>query len=109
MSLNDDTPPRPKTFVLKTADQCELWKARICAKCFFSTHHDPFLVKDEDCIRDMNPVAEGEILAARPPLEWVGRMWLIIIGSLHDDLFIKLTHVQHAFFLDQHQAESYDK
>ena len=95
MSLNDDTPPRPKTFVLKTADQYELWKARICAKCFFSTHHDPFLVKDEDCIRDMNPVAEGEILAARPPLEWVGRMWLIIIGSLHDDLFIKLTHVQH--------------
>jgi hypothetical protein len=63
MSINDASPP-PKKLLLRTADQFELWKARISAQCFFATQHDAFTITDAACVTAMTavPAADGNLV-----------------------------------------------
>ena len=78
--------------VLRTADQYYLWKARINASCWAATRIDVFSVTDTFCRKKMEDyVAEEKVDRADP----IGKCWTLITQSLHDDLFLKLVHVEH--------------
>jgi hypothetical protein len=75
---------------LRTADQYALWKARISATCWAKTKQNVFDVTDDKC--GFGPLPDGQ---ERKIPEWVGIAWMSLIESLHDELFIRLVHVEH--------------
>ena len=77
--------------VLRTADQYHAWKTRVSNKCWAQTGIDVLLVSDDTCAKAMK--ADLEVKES-DRLNWVGKCWLAITGSLHDDLLIKTSHVQ---------------
>jgi hypothetical protein len=94
MSLTDSSAAaaaalRPVTVILRTADQYHLWKARISTACWSATRANVFEVSDNDCDKGLKVFAAGETKS-----DWVGRCWSIVTNALHDELFMKLAHVQ---------------
>jgi hypothetical protein len=89
MSLIDKT--FATKLVLKTADQYELWKARIEAVCWTYCHTNIFEVTNKAAYDALESKDSKEI-------EWVGKCWLTIVGSLDSDLFQKLMHVRKGEF-----------
>jgi hypothetical protein len=86
---------------LRTAEQYHLWKARVHAACWAATRLDVFTITNEVCdTLAASPSTSEEKDKPRPASESpkvkdpVGKCWTLITGSLHDDLFIKLVHVQ---------------
>ena len=90
MSLNaDDSRLTAVKTLLRSTDQFQLWKARVTAACWSSARRDIFTVTDDQCIEAINAAEKGE-----QKNDWVGKSWLILINSLHDDLFIKVAHIE---------------
>ena len=98
MAATTETSPK---MLLKTADQYLVWKSRVSDACWAATHRDPFAVEDTDCKRGLDAyiaAQETRVKAAKGdapegPQDWVGKCWLIITSSLHDDLYRKVSHV----------------
>jgi len=94
MDLNaDDTGAASGTRVpmLKTADQYQAWRTRVSNKCWAQTGKDITLVTDDVCEKAMKAALENKEFEQ---LNWVGKCWLAITGTLHDDLLNKVAHVQ---------------
>ena len=77
--------------MLKTADQYQAWRTRVSNKCWAQTGKDITLVTDDVCEKAMKAALENKEFEQ---LNWVGKCWLAITGSLHDDLLNKVAHVQ---------------
>jgi hypothetical protein len=91
MSLTaDGASPAPKKLLLRTADQYALWKARTSAACWAKTSRDVFIVTDDECGFALLPEGEEQVIP-----DWVGKAWMTLCESLHDELFIRLVHVKH--------------
>lgn len=76
--------------ILRTADQYHLWRARTSAACWAATRMQIFDITDDECGRATKAWLESD----RKSIDWVGRCWQIITTSLHDELFLKLIHVE---------------
>jgi hypothetical protein len=76
---------------LKTADQYDLWKGRVADACWSVTHKSLFEVTDEDCKAAINAFEIAN--EAKKPQDWVGKCWMIVTGSLHDDVYRKIAQV----------------
>ena len=93
------------SIVLKTADQYDLWKARVSDACWAATHKNLFDVSDEDCkatLAAFEDAAERKAKAKKPdevvqgPQDWVAKCWMIVTGSLHD-VYRKVCQVPRGF------------
>jgi len=89
MSLNDSDATTKVKIILKNAEQYQLWKARVSAACWAATRQDIFEVTDQTCLRALEGFDKGEVKH-----DWVGKCWIIITSSLHDELFLKTAHVR---------------
>jgi hypothetical protein len=78
--------------ILKTADQYDIWKARVSDACWSATLKDVFTVTDEECKLAIAKLEEKDP-KEKHLHEWVGKCWTIITASLHDDVYRKVNHV----------------
>ena len=76
MSLTAETTAKTSkcSVVLKTADQYDIWKARVTDSCWSATLKDVFTIADEECKHAINE------LEKKDPKEhhlhsWVGKCW----------------------------------
>ena len=76
--------------MLKTADQYHAWRTRVTDKCWALTGKDITLLSDDLCQKAMTAALESPNYNQA---NWVGKCWITITGSLHDDLLIKVAHV----------------
>ena len=94
MSLSADN-----DVILRTADQYELWKCRIHATCWAKTKISIFEVKAEECLlerkdKDKDKDKDKSGKKDKEQDDWVGKCWMLISRSLHNELFVKVAHVQ---------------
>ena len=95
MSLSADSVDDKRVkIVLRSADQYLLWKARCAAACWSVAKQNIFEVTDEEC-----DTASEESKKDPRPTDWVGKCWLIITLALHDELFMKVAHVEQPYCL----------
>src|SRR6185437_1566988 len=85
--------------ILKTADQYQIWKARVTDVCWVATHRNVFELTDDDCVaglKEYEPEQKTDKSGkeAKKPEDWVGRCWMIITASLHDEVYLKVNHVR---------------
>ena len=92
MDTSADALIQNKTPLLKTADQYQAWRVRIANKCWAATGKDIFALKDQVCVAAIKAVMEEKDASKRD--NWVGTCWLTITGALHDDLLVKVAHVE---------------
>ena len=88
MSLNSDDLRSASVKPLWTLDQYFLWKARITHVCWGTSKRDIFTVSDENCVDNINAVEKGE-----SKHDWVSKCWTLLIGSMHDEVFMKVSHI----------------
>ena len=74
---------------LRTIDQYSVWRARVHGYCWATTRRDVFSVTDDQCVEATNAFEKGE-----SKHDWVGKAWITINSSLHDDLFMKVCHIE---------------
>jgi hypothetical protein len=84
--LLDETDKASRIPLLKTAEQYPAWRVRVADRCWALTGKDVFHIKDNACLQAL----QGEKKAEE---NWVGKCWLIITGAIHDDLLMKVAHV----------------
>src|SRR6478672_7585225 len=93
MSLNSASVDDAKILIakapLRTTDQYPLWKFRITAACWAVARRDIFDLTDDHCLDAVNAFERGDT-----KIDWVGKCWLLLINSLHDDLFLRVAHVE---------------
>jgi hypothetical protein len=75
--------------LLKTADQYLAWRARVYDKCWAVTGHDLSQVTDDECLAGLKAAADEKDASKRDL--WVSKSWMIITGSLSDELLLKMT------------------
>ena len=77
---------KPRSYVL----QYSLWLARTSTACWSATGIDTCHFKNASAAYKQSRTTDykGDLLT-----DWVGKCWSIITLSLHDELFVKLTHV----------------
>ena len=69
--------------VLKTADQYDIWKARVADACWSATAKDVFSISDEECKKAIALLeAEDQKAELRATADWVGKCWTIITKSM---------------------------
>ena len=68
--------------LLRTADQYPIWKQRLRAVCWGCVKQDIFDVTDDQCVAAINAFEKSE------GKDWVGKSWMMLTNSLHDDLFV---------------------
>jgi hypothetical protein len=78
--------------VLRTADQYDMWKARVGDVCWSATGKDIFAVTDEQC-KAVLAVFEDPAAEKKAGTEWLAKCWNLVSNSLHDDVYRKVTHV----------------
>jgi hypothetical protein len=78
--------------ILRTADQYHLWRARVNASCWAATRVQVFTITDDECNKFMHKYADEK---ADTRQDIIGKCWTLITTSLHDELFLKLVHVEH--------------
>ena len=94
MSLMSATKPSDEfkaLLMLRTPDQYTIWKARVGDACC-ATHKSIFDVTDQDCAVGLKEYDDNK--KKSDAVDWVGKCWMIITGSLHDDIYSKVSHVQ---------------
>ena len=72
--------------ILKTADQYDVWKARVADACWSATGKDIFALTDEACLQKAAD-------KAKKVTDWLGKCWQIVTSSLHDELYRKVSHI----------------
>src|SRR4051812_48392976 len=94
MSLNaDDYDKGGRIPLLNTADQYQAWRVRVSDKCWALTGKDIFQLKDAVCVQAFQAfVSKSD--EKKPEENWVGKCWITITGALHDDLLVKVAHVE---------------
>jgi hypothetical protein len=103
--MNAETAATTKAAViLKTADQYDLWKARIADMCWAATGKDLFKLADDECEAalealegddDVEDAAAAAAAAkAKAKAQWVHKCWTLVTCSLHDDIYRKVNHVE---------------
>lgn len=90
MSLSSDDLRPAVAKPLRTSDQYYLWKARITHACWSAARRDIFTVSDENCVDNINAVEKGE-----SKHDWVSKCWTLLIGSIHDEVLMKVSHIEH--------------
>ena len=95
MSLTPTSAAASKcSVILKTADQYDIWKSRVTDACWCATAKNVFNLSDDECKHAIelleHPDTKPEHKAAA---DWVGKCWTIITTSLHDEVYVKVTHV----------------
>lgn len=95
MSLTAKSSAASKCAVLlKTADQYEIWKSRVSDACWCATTKNVFNISDEECKAAIALLEDPETKSEhRAGAEWLGKCWTIITISLHDEVYLKITHV----------------
>ena len=76
--------------ILKTADQYDIWKARVSDACWSATLKDVFAVTDDECKAAIAKMELPEV-KERSLNDW--KCWTIVSASLHDDVYRKVNHV----------------
>jgi len=76
---------------LRTADQYPAWKVRVADKCWALTGKDIFVVQRDACAAALLAQTKAEAKSAD---FWVNKCWLTITAALHDDLLVKVAHVE---------------
>ena len=71
---------------LRTADQYELWQARVTDACYGVAGRDIFTLSASDV-----KVAIDDVTKTKN--EWLPKCWTLLRNSLHDELFVKVKHV----------------
>ena len=91
MSLNvlPDEARNPVRITFRTIDQYSVWRARVHNYCWATTRRDVFSVTDDQRVEATNAFEKGE-----SKHDWVGKAWITINSSLHDDLFMKVCHIE---------------
>src|SRR5690349_893558 len=89
MSAMDDV-DKGRIPLLKTADQYPAWRVRVADKCWALTGKDIFQIKDNVCTQALQAQSREE----KKEDNWVGKCWLIITGAIHDDLLMKVAHIE---------------
>ena len=85
---------------LRTADQYEAWRIRIADKCWGKTGKDILNVTDAVCAAALHKLRTEESKGTKEALaivnanEWVTQCWVTITKSLHDDILMKVAHVE---------------
>ena len=92
MSLNDN-PAGALKAPLRSADQYHIWKARITASCWSVAKKNIFNITDKQCDEAVDSFNKEEVKGS--DADWVGKSWLLITSTLHDDLFMKVAHIKH--------------
>jgi hypothetical protein len=87
-----DTSSTKCAVLLKTADQYDIWKARVSDACWCATLKDVFTVSDEECKASIAAL-EAKDQKDKHLHEWVGKCWTVVTASLHDDVYRKVNHV----------------
>src|SRR5437868_6886461 len=100
MALTQDAVAGKVGITLKTADQYDVWQARVADVCWAATHRSVFEVTDDECKHAVEAYLDAAEKRSRAkkgddtpavPQDWVGKCWLIITTSLHDDVYRKLS------------------
>ena len=81
MSLSVEPPAKPPPLVLRTAEQYDMWKARVADACWAATGKDIFAVDDDDCDTAIS-CAEVADSKTRKEYEWLNKCWHIVTTSL---------------------------
>lgn len=92
-------PNRFFSFKLKTADQYDVWRGRIADACWATTGMDLFAIDDDDCDTAILGFAGGDA-EEKKLYDWVNKLWMLVTGSLHDDLYKRVSHVRRGMLPD---------
>ena len=80
---------------LRTADQYEAWVAKISDKCWSKTGKDIFTITDAACVAALTKLhSESKSSTESAQHGWVTTCWSAITKSLHDEIMIKVAHVE---------------
>ena len=80
---------------LRTADQHDAWRVRISDKCWAKTGKDILAVTNAACKAALTKLHdEAKTADERAAHSWVSTCWLMITKSLHDDILMKVAHVE---------------
>ena len=90
MSVNSEDTRSVTVRPLRTADQYNLWKARVSSACWTVAPQNIFEVTDAQCVDATVAAERGELKN-----DWVGKCWTVLINSLYDDIFMKIAHIEH--------------
>ena len=77
---------------LRTADQHDAWRARVADRCWTKTGKDILLVTDNACTTALQ--ADQREDAKGDEHKWVAKCWEVITKSLHDDVLLKVAHIE---------------
>ena len=99
MSLDlPTTTTGPSIALLRTPDQHEAWRTRITDKCWAKTGRNILAVTDAACIAALTKIhhddAKDEDFTKHG---WVTTCWYIITQSLHDEILLKVAHVERGY------------
>ena len=72
---------------LRTADQYDLWQARITDACYGICGKDIFEVTSQEAKDALSEPTKTKN-------EWCFKSWTLLRNSLHDELFVKVKHVE---------------
>ncbi len=85
---------------LRTSDQYEAWRIRVSDKCWGKTGKDILTVTDTACTAALHKVRTEETKGTKDSATlvaanaWVTECWTTITKSLHDDILMKVAHVE---------------
>ena len=85
---------------LRTSDQYEPWRTRIADKCWGKTGKDILAVTDQACTAALHKLRTEETKGTKEAAAlvaancWVTECWMTITKSLHDDILMKVAHVE---------------
>ena len=90
-----DVSTTSSSFQLRTSDQYEAWVAKITDKCWAKTGKDIFTITDAACVAALTKLhAESKTAAEVSQHGWVTTCWSSITKSLHEEIMIKVSHVE---------------
>ncbi len=88
--------PKPSSQIplLRTSDQHDAWRARVVDKCWSKTGRDILAISDAACIAALSKIHKDDVKADELAKHgWVTICWNIITKSLHDEILMKVAHV----------------
>ena len=81
--------------LLRTSDQHDAWRLRVTDKCWAKTGKDILLVTDAVCIAALSKIHKEDAKADDYAKHgWVTTCWNTITKSLHDEILLKVAHVE---------------
>ena len=77
---------------LRTADQHDAWRARVADRCWTKTGKDILVVTDNACTTALQAAQRDDVKGDEH--KWVAKCWEVITKSLHDDVLLKVAHIE---------------